>query len=129
MLYYRFKSIMRTNREFLKSLKAPASSFYLCDFHVHSPGSADTRIGDRFDELSPAEKQLLPKLADLPKDLAAYDKQAVIDCAVGKFYDLLVKRRDNIARAQGISEGSDWAFRVVTGPALQCDPADPFAYR
>jgi hypothetical protein len=105
---------MRTNREFLKSLKAPTASFYLCDFHVHSPGSADTRIGDRFDVLSPEEKQLLPKLDDLPKDLAAYDKQAVADCPVGNFYDLLVKRRDNIARAQGISEGSDWAFLAIT---------------
>jgi ABC-type lipoprotein export system ATPase subunit len=105
---------MRTNREFLKSLKVPTASFYLCDFHVHSPGSADTRIGDRFDALSPAEKQLLPKLDDLPKDLAAYDKQAAVDCPVGDFYDLLVKRRDDIARAQGISEGSDWAFLAIT---------------
>jgi hypothetical protein len=105
---------MRTNREFLKALKAPASSFYLCDFHVHSPGSADTRIGDRFDALSPAEKGLLPKLSKLPPDLAGYDKQALTDCPVGKFYDLLVKRRDDIARAQGISDGSDWAFLAIT---------------
>jgi len=105
---------MGTNREFLKSLKAPAANFYLCDFHVHSPGSADTRIGDRFDALSAAEKDLLPKLSDLPKDLAAYDKQAVANCPVEKFYDLLVKRRDEIARIQGISEGNDWAFLAIT---------------
>lgn len=104
------------NKEFLKSIKAkaPASNFFLCDFHVHSPGSADTRIGDRFDALSPAEKQLLPKLPKLPQDLAAYDKQALIDCPVGKFYELLVKRRDDIARAQGIPEGNDWAFLAIT---------------
>lgn len=105
---------MRTNREFLKALKAPASSFYLCDLHVHSPGSADTRIGDRFAALSPAEKVLLPQLPSLPNDLAAYDKQALIDCPVGKFYDLLVKRRDDVARAQGILEGNDGAFLAIT---------------
>ena len=104
------------NREFLKSIKskAPASNFYLCDFHVHSPGSADTRMGDRFAALSPVEKELLPQLTSLPKDLATYDKQALIDCPVGKFYDLLVKRRDDIARTQGIPEGNDWAFLAIT---------------
>jgi hypothetical protein len=105
---------MRTNREFLKALKAPASSFYLCDFHVHSPGSADTRIGDRFNALSQSEKTLLPELTSLPNDLAAYDKKASVDCPVEKFYDLLVKRRDDIARAQGISDGNDWAFLAIT---------------
>jgi hypothetical protein len=75
--------INATNREFLKSLKAPAASFYLCDFHVHSPGSADTRIGDRFDALSSTEKKLLLKLADLPNDLAAYDRQTLKeDCVM-----------------------------------------------
>jgi hypothetical protein len=53
-------------------------------------------------------------LPNLPNDLAAYDKQALTDCPVGKFYDLLVKRRDDIARAQCISDGHDWAFLAIT---------------
>jgi energy-coupling factor transporter ATP-binding protein EcfA2 len=105
---------MRTNSEFLKKLKAPASSFYLCDFHVHSPGSADTRVGDRFQALSDNEKKLLSQLSTIPKDLAEYEKGILRTCAVSKFYDLLIERRAHLANTCGIPEGMDWAVLAVT---------------
>ena len=56
---------MRSNREFLKSLSALRAGFYLSDFHVHSPGSADMCIGDRYDALSDDEKKFLPQIDSL----------------------------------------------------------------
>lgn len=105
---------MSTNKAFAKSLKAPASSFYLCDCHVHSPGSADTRVGERFAALSSDEKALLPELGTLPDDLAAYEKQVLTTCPVGAFYDLLLRRRNEVVNSQGISDGRDWAFVAIT---------------
>lgn len=105
---------MRSNREFRKLLKAPTSTFYLFDLHVHSPGSADTRIGARFEALSTEEKALLPKLSQMPKDLAAYERDAMRQCPVDKFYDLLVNRRDEIADGQELSDGYDWSFVAIT---------------
>ncbi len=105
---------MHTNKAFAKSLKAPASSFYLCDFHVHSPGSADTRIGQRFAALSNDEKLMLPELGPLPNDLAVYEKQVLTTCPAGTFYDLLLKRRNQVVSDQGISDGNDWAFVAIT---------------
>ena len=64
---------MRSNQEFLDQLKTPLARFYLADFHVHSVGSADVCIGDRFDRLPQEIRDRLPKLSKEPTDLAAYD--------------------------------------------------------
>ena len=105
---------MRTNREFLRSLSTSVARFYLADFHVHSPGSADIRIGDRFDALSGKEKTFLSQLKNLPDDLAKYDAEICSEFPVSDFYDQLLERRDPVANLQSIPSGMDWAFVGIT---------------
>lgn len=105
---------MRTNQEFAKALQAPRSRFYLCDFHVHSPGSADTRVGERFAALSPDERAWSPELKAVPADLAAYEKTIISRCPVAQFYDQLLAHRDRLARSQGVGEERDWAIVAIT---------------
>ena len=105
---------MRTNRKFLRSLSTSVARFYLADLHVHSPGSADIRIGERFEALSAAEKKFLPKLKKLPDDLSKYDVEICSEFPVSDFYNQLVERRDRVAKDQGIPSGMDRAFVGIT---------------
>ena len=107
---------MVTNSQLLKALKsAPRARFYLCDLHVHSPASSDVRCGDRFDQLSQDERQLLeqvsPEIANQPVD---YEKEVLSAFPVSYYYELLVKQRDKVAKQESISQGEDWAFVAIT---------------
>ena len=43
---------MATNKELIQRLHVGKSTFYLADFHVHSPASFDIRTGEHFERLS-----------------------------------------------------------------------------
>jgi len=105
---------MRSNRDFLKSLSALGAGFYLSDFHVHSPGSADMCIGERYDALSDDEKKFLRQISSLPEGLEQYDKDMISKFPIEEYYNLLVDRRDGVAAEEGIPEGRDCAFIGVT---------------
>ncbi|MBV1727847.1 MAG: AAA family ATPase, partial [Candidatus Desulforudis sp.] len=104
-----------TNQEFLKSLESPKAQFYLCDFHVHSPASYDIRTGKRFAALSSLERE---KIEQIPEEMAGqledYEYKALELFPVHLYYDLLLKRRNQLAEQWGLSPGEDWAFMAIT---------------
>ena len=105
---------MRTNKEFLDSLSSPLSRFYLYDFHVHSPGSYDMCEGDRYESLSDEEKKYLTKLKSIPADIAHYDEEITKTFPIDQYYDLLVKRKNEVAESQGISDSANWSIIAIT---------------
>jgi len=107
---------MATNADLLKALRStPRARFYLCDFHVHSPASADMRRGARFDHLSGEEKCLLEKIDEgVAKTPVAYEERVSSTFPVSRYHELLVEHRDKIAKQESISAGEDWAFVAIT---------------
>lgn len=107
---------MATNKELLKTLKsAPRARFYLCDLHVHSPASLDVRHGDRFDQLSPEEKELLGQAtARNANQPIPYEEEILSVFPVSRYYELLVEHRNKVTTQETISQGDDWAFVAIT---------------
>lgn len=107
---------MATNADLLKALKsAPRARFYLCDLHVHSPASSDVRQGERFDLLSPEEKELVKEAnAGLVKQPAAYEEKIMSAFPISRYHNLLTRQRDKIAKRESISIGEDWSFVAIT---------------
>lgn len=107
---------MSTNREFMDKLSgSPMARFYLCDLHIHSPASADIRVGDRFEALSHEEKTSLEKvdqsLVGRPKE---YENEAFAKFPIDKFFDMLVSRRDQVAETEDISKSENWSLVAIT---------------
>ena len=105
---------MRTNRELLKALRSPSARFYPYDFHVHSVGSADTCVGNRFTVLPPDFQARLTQLPKVPDDLSAYDKTIGDKVPLDVFYAAVRARRDQIITDSGQSTSDNWAFIAVT---------------
>jgi len=107
---------MLTNAELFKSLRHTGrANFYLCDLHVHSPASFDVRRGQRFDDLSQAERALLENVPeDASNDPVSYEQQVLDAFPVSDYYDLLIAHRDTLARRESICEGEDWAYVAIT---------------
>src|SRR4030067_1122391 len=107
---------MATNKELLKTLKsAPRARFYLCDLHVHSPASSEVRLGDRFDQLSSEEQQLLGQApARIVNQPVSYEEGVLSVFPVSRYYELLVEHRNNVTVQEAISQGDDWAFVAIT---------------
>ncbi|MDB5318817.1 MAG: protein putative AbiEii toxin, Type system [Phycisphaerales bacterium] len=106
---------MGNNRDLFRKMSTARAHFYPCDFHVHSPGSGDVRLGQRFERLSRAEQTLLqgipPGLAD---DARAYERAALLAYPPSDFYGRLLGRRDEVATSLGLTSGDDWAFIAIT---------------
>lgn len=106
-----------SNKDFRKSIKGTRARFYLCDFHVHSPGSADIRVGERFDSLSEIEKR---NIAEIPLSLmdkpVAYEEEAIKKFSIEQYYSLLLNRRNTVEKEEQIHEveGGSWSFIAIT---------------
>src|SRR5687767_13243857 len=105
---------MRPNKEFLTSLKSPLARFYLADLHVHSVGSADVCIGERYQRLPEELRRKLKKLDKVPSSLSQYDANIAKSVPVEEFLEHLVKRRDTIVEAEGLSSTDNWAIVGIT---------------
>ncbi|WP_166819997.1 AAA family ATPase [Thalassoroseus pseudoceratinae] len=114
----------RTNRELIKALKPPRARFYPCDLHVHSLGSFDASMNDRFaggdQSLSADISSLMDSgavnwpLTSEPSNLGQFDKSVAQLDVVKRFYQSLVERRNAIAAAEGISESDNWSIIGIT---------------
>jgi len=104
-----------TNREFFKRLKGPRARFRLCDLHVHSPASADVRIGDRFTALSREEKE---RIGSVQESLAGravdYEREMLKVFPVEEYYKMLLGRRTEVVHKEGIADYDNWAIVGVT---------------
>ena len=89
--------------------------FFLCDLHIHSPASTDIRVGERFEALSHEEKTFLEKidqsLVGRPKE---YENEALAKFPVDKFFDMLVTRRDQVAKTEEIAANDNWSLIAIT---------------
>ncbi len=107
---------MPTNKQFLNRLNAGKASFYLADFHVHSPASHDFKGPDAVDS---SAAEILNHVSDSEGLVGLNDKAkheaVVVDTQDPQvFYDRLIAQRDRIAGEEGIDKGSDWAFVAIT---------------
>ena len=107
---------MSTNRQFMDKLSgSPMARFFLCDLHIHSPASADIRVGERFGRLSDEEKASLERidlsLISRPKE---YENEALLKFPVDKFFDMLVSRRDQVAKTEDIAASKNWSIVAIT---------------
>ncbi|MHC5055417.1 MAG: AAA family ATPase [Planctomycetota bacterium] len=105
---------MLGNSEFLKVLgraRAKRARYFLCDLHVHTLASKDSCEGERYEKLSIEEKELVP---DVSGDALAHQNALEKSGAVEIYYDLLVKRRDEVPALHALDEESDWAIVALT---------------
>jgi hypothetical protein len=89
--------------------------FYPCDFHVHSPGSSDLRIGDRYTRLLPEEQAMLATIPETAAGSPAEYEQLVLTAYPPQtYYERLLARRDEIAKGQVACATDKWAFIGIT---------------
>ncbi len=113
----------RTNSELLKTLRTPVARFYPCDLHVHSLGSYDVCLADKYsqlpDDLRAAiiralqGKATLP-LAKIPSDPGEHDAQLAKPALVQAFFEALIARRNALTTSEGIPDSDNWAIIGIT---------------
>lgn len=82
------------NQNFLSKIKTSREArFAPFDFHVHTLGSADVRIGNRYAKLPQLIRDSLQQLTKEPADFAAYDTEISSQWAPSDYYDLLMSRK------------------------------------
>lgn len=106
---------MSKNLQLSRALKCLRPEFLLCDFHVHSPASADVRQGKRFTELLAEERTCLSTIGEETCTNARDYELAVIRAyPPSEFLGRLVEQRNQLAQRSGLPEGNDWAVIAVT---------------
>ncbi len=87
---------MTNEKLYLETNKGKRALFAPFDFHVHTLGSADVRIGQRYDKLPQTIRDVLPKLTKDPSDLAAYDAEIGKVWAAADYYNFLVAKKASL---------------------------------
>ena len=106
---------MSANSELHRQLRSSRARFYLADFHVHSPASADVRSSPRFDDLSSEEQRLLRMVPDaLANDPSEYERAVMSAFPPPDFLEALSVRRDNVLSNLSSETYSDWAIVAIT---------------
>lgn len=90
------------------------ASFYMFDFHVHSPASYDVRT-TKYNQLSEDEKKYLEKIeSSISKNLIKYEEEVLSKFKVEDYYNLLVDHKNNVAIRENLDNGNDWAIIAIT---------------
>ncbi|MCP3942939.1 MAG: hypothetical protein GY710_15835 [Desulfobacteraceae bacterium] len=106
---------MTSNRDLYKQLQSGRSIFYLADFHVHSPASADIRLSPRFENLPDEHRKLLDSLTIKDTtDQIQYETKVLEAFPPNVFYDSILNRRNEITEKNNTTEGLDWAILAIT---------------
>jgi hypothetical protein len=106
---------MATNKEFIQRLRVGKCTFYLADFHVHSPASLDVRTGERFERLSDPIKAALSAISANPaSDPLEYETQVLKYVPPEVFLQELVHQRDKVIGEVEPEIGSNWAVVSIT---------------
>lgn len=105
---------MKTNKEFYRSLHGAAARFYLADLHVHTPASYDIVQRQRFAALPEHCRLALQDVARESLGPAERERKVLQAYPPAKFFQDIKKARDQVAEANGIGEGLDWAFIGLT---------------
>ncbi|MGL4912337.1 MAG: hypothetical protein ACRC3Y_07885, partial [Romboutsia sp.] len=90
------------------------ASFYMFDFHVHSPASYDVRT-TKYNQLSKDEKKYLKNIQpSIAKNLTKYEDEVLSKFKVEDYYNLLVDHKKNISIRENLDNGNDWAIIAIT---------------
>ncbi|CEN24450.1 AAA family ATPase [Paraclostridium sordellii] len=94
--------------------KSKHASFFMFDFHVHSPASYDVR-SSRYKYLSDEEKKYLENIPVInTKDLQKYESEVLENFKVEDYYNLLVERKNRVAKNENLDNGNDWSVIAIT---------------
>ena len=106
---------MGTNLDLHKKLRAPRARFYLADFHVHSPASADVRLAPHYGQLSKSARSILDSV---PESLASnpieYESAVISAFPPSAFLKELISRRDSVLAGLDSDSTEDWAIVAMT---------------
>ena len=116
---------MPTNKSFLKRLQAGKASFYLVDFHVHSPASHDfkgelpTGTADEVPPPPNLDTDQVPSSPNLDaltfqNPGAKHEAEALLRYPVEAFYEAIVSHHAKIAERESVPEPEDWAIAAIT---------------
>src|SRR5688500_11810110 len=87
-------SLSMTNKNFYSAcIKGKRAVFAPFDFHVHTLGSADVRIGKRYAQLPDVVKSKLPILSKEPPSLEQYDIEMASTFPPEEYYSLLLAKK------------------------------------
>lgn len=90
------------------------ASFYMFDFHVHSPASYDVRT-TKYNQLSEDEKKYLKNIQlSTAKNLTKYEDEVLTKFKIEDYYNLLVDHKNNVSRRENLDNGKDWAVIAIT---------------
>jgi DNA repair ATPase RecN len=106
---------MHTNQDLHRQLRSRRARFYLADFHVHSPASADVRLSSRFEALSQEEKTLLSTIPEgRASNPAQYELEVINVYPPSTFLQSLAFQRDALMSGSDALGSDDWAIIAVT---------------
>jgi hypothetical protein len=118
---------MGTNLDLHKKLRAPRARFYLADFHVHSPASADVRLSPHYGQLSESARSILDSV---PESLASnpieYESAVISAFPPSEFLKELISRRDSVLEGLDSDSSEAWAIVAITDHNIckySCDTA------
>ncbi len=106
---------MSQNRELHKRLRSAQARFYPADLHVHTPASADVRLGSRFQALPDEFRASLSKISEsLTDDPKAYETSVLEVLPPQQFFELLVARRHELTSTEEDEDGGQWGLAALT---------------
>ncbi len=106
---------MSTNLDLYKKLRASRARFYLADFHVHSPASADVRLSPNYERLSDNARSLLDSVPEgLASNPAGYESAVISAFPPSEFLKEIVARRDSVLTDLDSDNTEDWAIVAIT---------------
>lgn len=104
---------MSNKLELHKKLRAPRARFYLADFHVHSPASADVQISPHYEHLS---YNVQNKLASIPSNInpVNYEDKVIKFFPPEEFLKEIIERRNAILGSLDPEDTDDWIIVAIT---------------
>jgi len=95
---------LTANRSFFQKIRRGTTShFFPFDLHVHTPGSQDITVGNRYDALPAEMQQVLPRGAAMAKgpELGEYDAKASTLVTPESFLGQIEKQRSDVLTSLG----------------------------